>query len=122
MGRGNLDRSGLIGPERGRLVGRHLGRLPHEPLALVLPVDLPAVQFLLEHALQTPKKLLAPAIVNRIKYAGVADDVMRQQKALLSSLLSGRRFRLLMDAEVLDREKAYSVLRFLTDVQDGVWS
>jgi hypothetical protein len=81
-----------------------------------------AVQFLLEHAFSTPAKLLNPAIVNRIKYSGVADEVMSQQKALLRGLLSGRRFRLLMDAEVLNGQKTYSALQFLTDVQDGVWA
>ena len=40
----------------------------------------------------------------------------------LESLLSGKRFKLLMDAEVLDPETSYAALQFLTDVQDGVWS
>jgi hypothetical protein len=47
---------------------------------------------------------------------------MSQQKSLLDNLLSGRRFRLLMDAEVVAPEKAYTAMQFLTDVQDGVWS
>jgi hypothetical protein len=80
-----------------------------------------AVRFLLDHAFQTPKKLLNPTIVNRFKYAGVADEVMAQQKTLLTSLLSGRRFRLLLDAEVVNHQKTYTALQFLTDVQDGVW-
>src|SRR5262249_26454953 len=80
-----------------------------------------AVKFLLEHALTTPHKLLQPALVNRFKYFGVADDVMGQQRALLQSLLSGRRCRQMMDAEVLAPEQAYTVMQLLTDVQDGVW-
>jgi hypothetical protein len=81
-----------------------------------------AVKFLLEHAFQTPKKLLSPAIVNRFKYASVAADIMSQQKTLLTGLLSGRRFHLLMDAEVVNHQKTYTALQFLNDVQDGVWS
>ncbi len=81
-----------------------------------------AVRFLLDNAFTTPKKLLQPAIVNRFKYFGVADEVMDQQRALLTSLLSGRRFHQLMDAEVLAPEGAYTAMAFLTDVQDGVWS
>jgi hypothetical protein len=81
-----------------------------------------AVKYLLDTAFQTPKKLLSPEIVNRFKYAGVADDVMNQQKSLLRSLLSGRRFRLLQDAEVVNHQKSYTALQFLTDVQDGIWS
>jgi hypothetical protein len=81
-----------------------------------------AVKFLMENALTTPKKLLQPAIINRFKYFGVADAVMNQQKTLLDSLLSGRRFKLLMDAEALQPDKAYAAIDFLKDVQDGVWS
>jgi hypothetical protein len=79
------------------------------------------VQFLVEHGFCPPPKLLQPAIVNRFKYFGVADEVMNQQRALLESLLSGRRFNQLMDEEVLG-DQAYSALDFLTDVQNGIWS
>ncbi|MCI0379835.1 MAG: zinc-dependent metalloprotease, partial [Gemmataceae bacterium] len=81
-----------------------------------------AVKFLLEHAFTTPKPLLQPSIVNRFKYIGVADDVMSQQKSHMENLLSARRFKLLMDAEVVGPEQAYPALQFLTDVQDGLWS
>jgi hypothetical protein len=80
-----------------------------------------AVRFLLEHAFTTPKKLLQPGIVNRFKYFGVADEVMDQQKALLTNLLSGRRFHQMMDAEVTNSQQVYTAMEFLTDVQDGVW-
>jgi hypothetical protein len=81
-----------------------------------------AVKFLLENALTTPKKLLQPAIINRFKYFGVADAVMNQQKALMQSLLSGRRFKLLMDSEAMQPDKSYAAIDFLKDVQDGLWS
>jgi hypothetical protein len=80
-----------------------------------------AVRFLLEHAFCPPGKLLQSALVNRFQYFGVADEVMSQQRGLLESLLSGRRFNQLMDAEVLG-DHAYSALEFLTDVQNGIWS
>jgi hypothetical protein len=81
-----------------------------------------AVQFLLEHAFTTPHKLLQPGLVNHFEYFGVADELMNQQRALLESLLSGRRFRSLMDAEVLAPEGAYTAMEFLSDLQDGIWS
>jgi hypothetical protein len=81
-----------------------------------------AVRFLLDHAFATPRKLLQPALVSRFAYFAVADEVMNQQKSLLQNLLSGRRFQLLMDAEVFGPEKSYSSMQFLSDVQDGVWS
>ena len=51
----------------------------------------------------------------------MADEVTSQQKSLLIRLLSAQRFRLLQDAEVLEHQKTYTALQFLTDVQDGVW-
>jgi hypothetical protein len=81
-----------------------------------------AVRFLLDNAFTTPKKILQPAIVNRFKYFGVADDVSDQQRAILVSLLSGRRFHQMMDAEVVSPEGSYTAMEFLTEVQDGLWS
>ncbi len=95
--------------------GMSFGRIPAEQ-------QQKAVKFLIEHALQTPKKLIDPAIVNRFKYSGVAEEVMSQQKTLLTGMLSGRRFRQLMDAEVVNHQKTYTALQYLNDVQDGVWS
>ena len=81
-----------------------------------------AVKFLLDNAFTTPRNLLQPSIVNRIKYFGVADDIMGQQRALLESLLSARRFKQLMDAEVLDPDTSYAAMQLLTDVQTGIFS
>ncbi|OWK40414.1 Ferric siderophore transport system, periplasmic binding protein TonB [Fimbriiglobus ruber] len=80
-----------------------------------------AVKFLLDYAFTTPKKLLDPAIVNQIKYSGVANDVMNQQRALLSGLLSPSRLNRLFDAEVVTPNEAYTVGELLGDVQTGVW-
>jgi hypothetical protein len=76
----------------------------------------------MSNAMTTPTKVLNPAIVNRFKYLGVADDVMAQQRTLLESLLGQRRIRLLMDAELLSPDNAYTALELVSDVQDGVWS
>lgn len=81
-----------------------------------------AVKFLLDHALTTPTKLLNPAIVNRFKYTGLSNDISGQQKALLQSLLSGARIRRLMDDELLQPDKAYTVVDLLDDVQGGLFS
>src|SRR5205085_565673 len=81
-----------------------------------------AVKFLLSHAFTTPAKLLNPAIVNRFKYTGVADEVMTQQRALLDSLLSQGRIRRLMDSEILMQVQAYTALEMIGDLQDGLWS
>jgi hypothetical protein len=81
-----------------------------------------AVEFLLEHAFITPKRLLNPTIISQFRYTGVADDVLSMQKGLLRTLLSHDRLNRLFDADVLDPDKAYSVVELVGDVQDGLWS
>lgn len=81
-----------------------------------------AVKFLMSNAMTTPRNLLNPSIVNRFKYIGVADDIMGQQRFLMESLLSARRFKLLMDGEVMNPEAAYTATQLMADVQDGIWA
>ncbi|MHB1424211.1 MAG: zinc-dependent metalloprotease [Gemmataceae bacterium] len=81
-----------------------------------------AVQFLLEHAFVTPKRLLNPAIVSQFRHSGVANDVISMQKGFLRTLLSHDRLNRLFDAEVLDPEGAYTVVELVGDVQEGLWS
>ncbi len=81
-----------------------------------------AVKFLIENAFTTPTKLLDPKIVNQFKYSGVANEVASQQRSLLSSLLSSSRLNRLFDSEVLNGDKAYTVVELVTDVQNGVFS
>jgi hypothetical protein len=81
-----------------------------------------AVKFLTERAFTTPTKLLNPAILNRFKYTGVANDISAQQKGLMASLLSGSRVRRLQDEELLQGDKAYTVTELVADVQNGIFS
>lgn len=81
-----------------------------------------AVTFLLEHAFSTPKKLMAPALVNRFQHHGVANEVMAQQKTLLSGLLGATRLRRMLDAELVLGENAYSAMELVNDVQTGLWA
>jgi hypothetical protein len=81
-----------------------------------------AVKFLNEHAFTTPAKLLNPAIVNRFRYTGVATEISGGQKAVMQSLLSSTRIRRLMDEELLQPGKAYTVTELVGDVQDGIFS
>ena len=81
-----------------------------------------AVQFLNDNAFTTPTKLLNPIIVNRFRYAGVANDIGAMQKGLMQSLLGSARIRRLMDDELLQPDKAYTVTELVNDVQDGIFS
>jgi len=81
-----------------------------------------AIKFLNDHAFTTPTKLLNPAIVNRFRYTGVANDVGAMQKGLVQSLLSSTRVRRLADEELLQGDKAYTVMELVDDVQAGIFS
>jgi hypothetical protein len=81
-----------------------------------------AVAFLLEHAFVTPKRVLNPAILSQFRYSGIANEVLSMQKELLRTLLSHDRLNRLFDAEVLDPDKAYTVVELVGDVQDGIWT
>jgi hypothetical protein len=80
-----------------------------------------ALQFLLDQAFHPPRFLLKPEILNRIYYFGVDDPVLKRQKDLLGELLSGMRYRLLMDGEIVDPGKSYALREFLEDCQDGLF-
>jgi hypothetical protein len=81
-----------------------------------------AVRFLVSSLFATPNKLLNPKIVNQFKYTGVANDIMAQQKATLTSLLSSGRLNRLFDAEVMGADKAYTVVELVSDLQNGLFS
>ncbi|HEY3787267.1 MAG TPA: zinc-dependent metalloprotease, partial [Urbifossiella sp.] len=81
-----------------------------------------SVRFLIATLFSTPHKMLDPKIVNQFKYSGVANDIMAQQKSVLSSLLSAGRLNRLFDAEVMGADKAYTVVELVSDLQNGIFS
>jgi hypothetical protein len=81
-----------------------------------------AVTFLLQNALNTPTKLLNPAVLSQFRYSGVANDIAGQQKSLLLDLLSASRLNRLLDAELMAPEKAYTAMELVKDLQAGIWS
>jgi hypothetical protein len=81
-----------------------------------------AVQFLNQHAFQTPAFLIKPEILRRIEPVGVLGRIKGSQQRVLNSLLSSSRFARLVEQEVLDGARAYSPTEFLADVRQGIWS
>ncbi len=81
-----------------------------------------AVQFLNQHAFQTPTFLINPEILRRIEPVGVLGRIKTSQQRVLNSLLSSSRFARLVEQEVLDGARAYRPTEFLADVRQGIWS
>ena len=81
-----------------------------------------AVDFIVKYGFHADPKMLDPAIINTLKYSGVADDTISMQRSLLTGLLSGNRLNRLLDMEVLAPEKAYPIAELVGDVKAGVWT
>ena len=91
-----------------------------------LPVPRPeqeeAVRFLTEHVFETPMWLLEEDVLRRIEHAGAVDRVRAIQVRLLDNLLDPARMQRLIEAEAFAPMEAYTLLDFLDDVRDGVWT
>ena len=80
-----------------------------------------AVRFLVENGFSTPHSLMAPDILNRIEFGGVASRVLSMQSMLLRGMLTESRVQRLMDREATGAP-AYTVSELVSDVQNGIWS
>lgn len=81
-----------------------------------------AVKFIIDNGFTTSKKMMDPAILNNLQYSNVASGLMSFQRSLLTQLLSSGRLNRLLDAEVMEGEKAYAIAELVSDVQYGVWA
>jgi hypothetical protein len=81
-----------------------------------------AVQFLNEHAFQTPAALVDPDILRRLESNGAADRILNGQKTLLRSLINDNRLKRMAEHATRDRSGAYLPVVMLDDLYDGIWS
>jgi hypothetical protein len=80
-----------------------------------------AIRYLLDEALTTPKWLVTPELLNRIRVFFVSDPVVQTQKALLEDMLFPVRFRALEDAEMVKAGSGMVASEYLSLVQAGVF-
>lgn len=86
------------------------------------PQQQAAIRYMLDDALQTPKWLTKPELLNRIRVFDVAGPVIASQTGLLTEMMSPVRFRLLEDAEMAAAGTGMSASRYLSTLQKGVFS
>ena len=77
--------------------------------------------FLIEN-LRQAQVFLRPEIVNRIMPANAIKPVMDSQNTILDALLAGGIYKQLMDAAVLEPNKAYLLPEYLIDVKNGLFA
>jgi hypothetical protein len=80
-----------------------------------------AIRYLLDDALNTPKWLTDPAVLNRIRVFDVAAPVITTQNQILISMMSPLRFRLLEDAEMVKHGSGMEANQYLATIQNGVF-
>lgn len=113
-------------------VGRHIGGVHETPKTYEQegPVYEPvpaedqrrAMDFLIEHAFQTPTWMVEADILRRIEHAGALERVREAQVGTLELLLDPQRMARLLEAEAVATEEPYSLDEMLTELREGVWS
>ena len=80
-----------------------------------------AVQFLNEHAFQTPKALVDPDILDRLESHGSAERILAGQRSLLRMLLSASRLNRMSELATRTPDGAYRPTDLMTDLHAGIW-
>lgn len=81
-----------------------------------------AMELLMDKGFHLPPALLNPAILNRIRPDGDMEHFIGTEDLFISFLLSGSRVSRMLDNEVMNGSKAYSVSSLMSDLTNGVWS
>jgi len=81
-----------------------------------------AMDFLVEHAFETPEWMIDQEILNRIEHAGALDRVRKFQENVLKDLLAPQRLARQLEAEALSGDNTYTALEMMDDLREGIWS
>jgi hypothetical protein len=80
-----------------------------------------AANFLVEHALTTPKAFIASGIVLRLTATGVADRLLSAQQRVLRSLLQTERIQRMTESAQAQGGKAYTPAKLFADLRQGLF-
>jgi hypothetical protein len=81
-----------------------------------------AVAFLVANAFRTPIELMDPKILSLIEPYGAVDRVYNGQISIVRSLLSEARVRRMIDINVQEGGRGYTVSELSNDLASGIWS
>ena len=80
-----------------------------------------AVSFLVENALQTPKKFIGEDVVARLTAEGTAQTVLRAQSQVLGSLISRERIDRMCEVEQSQTKPGYPPAKLFLDLRNGLF-
>jgi hypothetical protein len=81
-----------------------------------------AVEFLAQHALQTPVAMAPDGVILRLTAEGVADRVLQAQERVYQGLLDDRRVRRMAEHSESTPGTAYPPSQLLADLSDAIFS
>ncbi len=81
-----------------------------------------ALQFVVDQLFVTPTWIQDEAILNRIEHAGIVERIRGVQVRRLNGLLDPSRLQRLIEAEVALGTEAFTLLEFMEQLKDGVWT
>ena len=113
-------------------VGQHLGGVHETPKTYAQdgPVFKPvspedqqrAMDFLLDHAFQTPTWMVEADVLRRIEHAGALERVREAQVSVLDDVLDPERMARILEAEAMSEDDVYGLGDVFADLRGGIWA
>ena len=114
-------------------VGRHVGGIHETPKTygqdgmVYEPVPAEdqrrAMEFLVDHAFQTPMWMVEADVLRRIEHAGAMERVRSAQVSAMSRILEPQRMARVLETEAMaTSDDVYTLGEVMTDVREGVWT
>lgn len=94
--------------------------------AVYIPVSMEhqkrAMLFINNELFKTPSWLINETIIGKTQYSGAVEQIRRLQVRTLDRILKTGRLTRLIENEVLNGTKAYTIITMMNDLRKGVWS
>ena len=81
-----------------------------------------ALQFINKELFETPNWLIDQNIITKTQYSGTTEQIRRLQVTTLDRILKPGRLTRLIENELLNNTKAYTIINLMDDLRNGVWS
>ena len=81
-----------------------------------------ALAFVNNELFKTPTWLIDQNIISKTQYSGSVDAIRSLQVRTLNKILKTGRLTRLIENEILNGNKAYTIVNMMTDLRKGVWS
>jgi hypothetical protein len=107
--------------ELGGVVERRILAVGEEPFKRVPAERQREILSFLVDNLRNAQTFLRPEIVNRIMPVNAIKAVMDSQAKILDTMLAGGVYKQMMDATILEPQKAYQLAEYLNDMKEGLF-